>query len=387
MNRRMFVRLWVCLFFLLIILPSPIFAQDAPPDATIRLLDVEGGVVGFVKLTQQDTHVKVDVDVSNLPAGFHGIQIHTIGLCDAGDTPYAAAGTVLGADTADHPNQSGDLPPVLVLQDGTGSMSVETDRFTIADLQDADGSSVIIYTNSSNFGNIPERYGVSADETTLTSGDMGAGIACGALRDIDSIVAAEGNLWAVDRLPLDMLPATIYRGENAEEADMVLTLDALNGAQINGRVEGASAGPIGEVTMDGDFLVFTFNHVDYNVFPLELPGGFSLGQQTINLDPEQTSTIRVNLTTGEIQREFHWIQTASDVLYNGVPSIPLGDTARTRVAEVRNLGNNRYSVRMLTNWRSVLEIETWEVAGIALPGGNIEATADFDGVYTLDFNR
>jgi Cu/Zn superoxide dismutase len=367
MKRRTLVPLLLSVVLLLILLPSHIFAQEVTPDATMRLLDVEGAVVGYVNLTQADAHVEVDMDVFGLPAGFHGIEIHSIGACDTGDTPFAAAGAVLGADAAESPNQSGNLPTLLVMADGTGMMSANTDRFTVADLLDADGSSIIIYADTNN--------------------GFGSGVACGAMRDVEGIVAAEGNLWAVNRLPLTTLPATIYRGENAEEADMTLTLTALGGAQINGHVEGASAGPIGEVNMDGDFLVFTFTNVDYNVFPVEIPGGYSIGQQRITLDPEQASTIRVNMTTGEIQRDFHWLQTATgDVLYNGGSTVGLGDTAHTEVAEVRNLGNGRYTVRMLTNWSSVIELETWSIGGIELPSGNIEATADFDGVYILDFH-
>jgi Cu-Zn family superoxide dismutase len=367
--------------------PIGIFAQDASPDAMVRLQDAAGAVVGFVNFTQTDTYVDVIVDVYNMPPGFHGVQIHANGSCDTGDTPFAGIGAPLGADASDHPNQIGDLPTMLVLADGTGYMRAVTDRFAVADLFDDNGSSVMVYANAANYANIPSRYGVTADQQTLTSGDMGAGIACGVLDNPDRILAAEGNLWALQRLPLTSLPASVYRGENAEEADLTLTLNALGGVQIPGRVEGANSGIIGSVNMEGDFLVFTFNNVNYNVFPLEIPGGFSIGQQSIMLDPNQTSTIRVNMTTGEIQRNFFWIQTATDVLYNGQPSVPLGDTAETQVAEVRNLGNDRYVVRMLTNWQSTINLTSWEIGGVSVPAGEIIATADFDGVYILDFNQ
>ncbi|MFN8373313.1 MAG: superoxide dismutase family protein [Anaerolineae bacterium] len=367
MKRRALLSRLLGVVFLLIVVPSYLFAQEASPDATIRLLDTNGAVVGFAYLTQGETHVKIDVDVFGLPAGFHGVQIHTLGACDTGDSYFAAAGAVLGADAAQQPDQKGNLPTLLVLADGTGWMSAYTDRFTVADLLDADGSSIIIYSTTEN--------------------TFGSGVACGALRDVDSIVEAEGNLWAVNRLPLTTLPATIYRGENAEEADITLTLNPLGGAQINGRVEGASAGPIGELSMDGDFLVFSFTNVDYNVYPLALPDGNGIGQQYISLDPAQASTICVNMATGEIQRDFHWLQTASgDVLYNGGSTVGLGDTAHTEVAEVRNLGNGRYMVRMLTNWTSTIELSSWSIGGVELPAGTIDAAADFDGVYILDFH-
>jgi Cu/Zn superoxide dismutase len=56
-----------------------------------------------------------------------------------------------------------------------------TDRFTIADLRDVDGSAVMVHSGPDNFANIPARYG-GPDQETLNTGDSGSRIACGVVR-------------------------------------------------------------------------------------------------------------------------------------------------------------------------------------------------------------
>lgn len=65
-----------------------------------------------------------------------------------------------------------------VNSDGTGELTVLTDRFTLDELMDEDGSAVLVHENPDNFANIPERYG-GPDAETLKAGDSGARIACG----------------------------------------------------------------------------------------------------------------------------------------------------------------------------------------------------------------
>ncbi|MBI5929431.1 MAG: hypothetical protein HY862_08990 [Chloroflexi bacterium] len=199
--------------------------------------------------------------------------------------------------------------------------------------------------------------------------------------------SAENNLAVVEKLPLDTLPAAVSRDEGAEHGALTMTLPGTPSAQLVGQVVSGAAGQIGEVTRTGDVLIFTFTEITYNVAPMQLQGGLSIGPQTIQLDPSQPNTLEVNLKTGVISRNFHWILTATDVLYNGQPSIVLGDTAKAEVAEVNDLGGNVYNIRLLTHWRSVISLDTWTINGTTLPSGEVIATAEFDGVYTLDFNH
>ena len=73
------------------------------------------------------------------------------------------------------------MPSLLVNADGTASAAFETDRFTIRQLRDADGSAVMVHAGPDNFANIPPRYG-TADQETLDTGDSGTRAACGVIR-------------------------------------------------------------------------------------------------------------------------------------------------------------------------------------------------------------
>ena len=172
-------------------------AQEATPDllapqmgATALLQDVNGGDVGTVTFSNRaDGKVVIVAQVYNLVSGFHGLHIHSVGVCDAsGDTPFASAGAHLNPDGTTHPDHSGDLPSVLVGLDGMGEMMVVTDRFVLEDLMDEDGSAIMIHSNEDNFANIPERYG-TPDEETLAGGDSGERAACGVIQADEGMTA------------------------------------------------------------------------------------------------------------------------------------------------------------------------------------------------------
>lgn len=125
--------------------------------------------------------VTVQLQSTALAPGFHGMHLHTIGNCgDTGEGPFTGAGSHIPT-APQHPNHLGDFPSALVNADGTAYVSFETDRFTMSDLLDADGTAIIIHANPDNYANIPERYGTPDDET-LNTGDSGERIACGVLQ-------------------------------------------------------------------------------------------------------------------------------------------------------------------------------------------------------------
>jgi len=126
--------------------------------------------------------VMVQLQSTTLTPGFHGLHIHSIGNCgDAGQGPFSAAGSHLATTGMQHPQHNGDASSILINGDGTGYVSFETDRFTMADLLDADGSAIIVHALPDNYANIPARYGVP-DAETLDAGDSGDRIACGAVQ-------------------------------------------------------------------------------------------------------------------------------------------------------------------------------------------------------------
>ncbi len=152
-------------------------AQDQFETARAVLVNQAGDEVGLVSFAQIGSRVLVQAEVQAMPPGFHGFHVHAVGVC-TGD--FTSAGGHLNLAGAPHPEHTGDMPALYVAQDGIGRLSFETDRFTVGDLFDADGSAVIVHANPDNYANIPARYAAGGlDQTTLATGDAGGRIACG----------------------------------------------------------------------------------------------------------------------------------------------------------------------------------------------------------------
>lgn len=155
---------------------------DGYARATLR--DADGDRVGRVLFIQDGYRVYAHVNVRDQTAGFHGFHVHERGICEP---PFESAGGHLAPDEV-HPDHIGDLPVLQVGEDGRSYQLTSTDRFTVSDLFDLDGSSVIVHADPDNYSNIPERYTSAAtgepgpDPETLEAGDSGARVACGVIR-------------------------------------------------------------------------------------------------------------------------------------------------------------------------------------------------------------
>lgn len=149
--------------------------------AFAALTNAAGARVGRVWMHERrrDGSVEVFARVRDLPPGFHGFHIHTTGRCDG--PGFTTAGGHFNPAGASHNAHAGDLPSMLVNADGRAMLATVTDRFSIADLRDADGSAVMVHSGPDNFANIPPRYG-TPDQETLNTGDSGSRIACGVVR-------------------------------------------------------------------------------------------------------------------------------------------------------------------------------------------------------------
>lgn len=164
--------------------------SDGPPPlpgegAHAVLRDVDGHVVGSVRMRESpEGSVLVRARVHDVePAGtFHGFHIHETGTCDP---PFDSAGGHYNPDSSDHGQHAGDLPVLAVSEDGTAWTRFTTDRFSIDELFDDDGSAVIVHEGRDNYANIPPRYhsekadGAGPDSETLSAGDAGDRFACG----------------------------------------------------------------------------------------------------------------------------------------------------------------------------------------------------------------
>lgn len=153
-------------------------AQDNSTDSAAAVIkDANGSTVGFATFTENDFGmVRVQVFASNLTPGLHGIHIHEKANCTgpsftSAGGHYNPLGKEHGLDNLKGPH-AGDLPNLVVGQDGTGYMDVTTTLVTLSSgnttLFPANGTSLVIHAD-------PD------DQLTNPSGNSGARIACGAI--------------------------------------------------------------------------------------------------------------------------------------------------------------------------------------------------------------
>jgi Cu-Zn family superoxide dismutase len=146
----------------------------AAPQAHGTFVDASGASVGWLSLTEDrrgDVHV--NVHVKGLAAGLHGIHIHAVGSCSptfaAAGGHYNPLGNQHGLENPSGPH-AGDLPNLIVNEDGVGHLDASTDRVTLSEgagtLFDADGSAFIIHANPDD------------QVTDAGNGGSGARIAC-----------------------------------------------------------------------------------------------------------------------------------------------------------------------------------------------------------------
>lgn len=146
--------------------------------AEAALVDTAGNSVGWARFVEDATGtVHLSVHVQGLTPGLHGIHIHAIGTCTLGTTPaFSSAGghhNPLGhthgllSPTGPH---AGDLPNLVVNEDGVGHLDTTTDLATqsagTTSIFDADGSALVIHA-------------AEDDQVTNATGNSGPRIACG----------------------------------------------------------------------------------------------------------------------------------------------------------------------------------------------------------------
>lgn len=165
---------------------APLYGNDETSSSRnhvkVTLHNAAGAEIGFVKLSKQGGKVIVRGEVSGLTPGFHGFHVHAVGQCAP---PFTSAGGHYNPGGAGHGSHAGDMPSLLVLDDGTAQAQFATDNYSIDELFDADGSAIIVHAGPDNFANIPTRYQSTTeavfgpDSATLATGDAGARFACG----------------------------------------------------------------------------------------------------------------------------------------------------------------------------------------------------------------
>lgn len=155
--------------------------SDRVAVATATIRSAAGEDRGTAELWQdRDNVVHVEVQLTGLPPGPHGIHFHATGICDGtGATAFASAGAHFnplgrqhGLDNAAGPH-AGDAPNFTVAADGTARAAFTTDRVSLTEgsttLFDADGSAIVIHA-------------AADDQISQPAGNAGARIACGVVQ-------------------------------------------------------------------------------------------------------------------------------------------------------------------------------------------------------------
>ncbi len=148
--------------------------ESSTHSATAVMKDAKGNIMGLATFTPDVSGlVRVNVVVSGLKPGLHGIHIHNTGICigpsftSAGEH-YNPLGKEHGLKNPKGPH-TGDLPNLKVGADGKGYMSVTTSLVTLSPgpttLFTANGTALVIHSG-------PD------DQMTNPAGNSGARIAC-----------------------------------------------------------------------------------------------------------------------------------------------------------------------------------------------------------------
>ena len=147
----------------------------APPDvpvSTVALVNSSGATIGSVRVFQENTGMTLRIDAAGLPAGQHGVHIHSVGRCEA--PKFTSAGPHWNPTQKQHghrnPNgfHTGDLGNLGVGADGKLVAGLLVPGATFDALRDADGAALVIHA-------------AADDELTDPSGNSGDRIACAVL--------------------------------------------------------------------------------------------------------------------------------------------------------------------------------------------------------------
>jgi superoxide dismutase, Cu-Zn family len=166
------------LFFLPALLCSTVaFGQGAPKSAHADIVNAQGQNIGSAKIVPAKKGVKIEVNVSQLPPGRHGIHIHAVGKCDG--PAFTTAGGHLNPDTKKHGKDNpdgphaGDLLMIEVKADGTAKATLLDTMVTLGDGPNSvfhdGGTSIVIHEKEDDYKTDP-------------AGNSGARIACGVIQ-------------------------------------------------------------------------------------------------------------------------------------------------------------------------------------------------------------
>jgi Cu-Zn family superoxide dismutase len=142
--------------------------------------DGTGKPIGAVTITESKSGLVFTPNLTNLPPGSHGYHVHETGSCgtnekDGKKVPAGAAGGHFDPTGAKHhagpsgDGHLGDLPPLVVGDNGGASTAVTAPRLT--KLSEVKGKALMIHAGGDNFADQPKPLGGGGDR-----------IACGVIQ-------------------------------------------------------------------------------------------------------------------------------------------------------------------------------------------------------------
>lgn len=156
---------------------SVAFGQGAPKSAHADIVNAQGQNIGTAKIVPAKKGVKIEVGVSQLSPGKHGVHIHAVGKCEG--PAFTTAGGHLNPDTKKHGKDNpegphaGDLLMIDVKADGTAKATLLDTMVTLGDgpnsLFHDGGTSIVIHEKEDDYKTDP-------------AGNSGARIACGVIQ-------------------------------------------------------------------------------------------------------------------------------------------------------------------------------------------------------------
>lgn len=150
--------------------PTPLPVPTAAPlDVAVAVIGPanDSGLEGRATFTRTEAGVRLDVELENASPGLHAVHLHENGDCSAQDA--SSAGGHWNPTGEDHgkwgepPFHLGDIGNVEVNDDGTGSLTLTTDQWSLGDGSDRDvvGTAVVVHAGADDFTSQPA--GASGD--------------------------------------------------------------------------------------------------------------------------------------------------------------------------------------------------------------------------------
>lgn len=152
-------------------LPSTVQTSEVGPPAELSIMGNVGAEIGKATFTAapQGVLIRILVPTGGLSPGWHGTHLHTVGDCSDTAKFEHAGGHIQTSNTYHgllyvHGPENGDLPNISVAGDGSASAELYTGLITLSQLQDGDGSALVIHAQpddhvSQPIGNAGDRVG------------------------------------------------------------------------------------------------------------------------------------------------------------------------------------------------------------------------------------